>query len=72
MYVLNEWPQANVVEYFLCIGLAKYTIASPSARKMSSNLNVQNSVAMLTFSDFDRKHPFWVNLVQNIKIASLF
>ena len=32
-YVLYRWPQTNVVEYFLCIGPAKYTRASPSARQ---------------------------------------
>ena len=32
---LNGWPQTNVVEYFLCIGLVRYTRASPSARKVS-------------------------------------
>ena len=35
MCVLNGWLQVNVVEYFLCIGSAKYTRASPPARKMS-------------------------------------
>ena len=34
-YLLNQWPQTNFVEYFLCIGSAKYTRTSPSARKMS-------------------------------------
>ena len=34
-YVLNGWPQANVVEYFLCIGSAKYTRASLPAKKTS-------------------------------------
>ena len=34
-YVLNRWPQTTVVEYLLCIGPAKYTKASPPARKMS-------------------------------------
>ena len=33
--VLNRWPQTNVLEYFLSTGMAKYTIASPPARKMS-------------------------------------
>ena len=33
--VLNGWPQSNVVEYFFCIAPAKYTKASPPARKMS-------------------------------------
>ena len=33
--VLNGWPQTYFVEYFLCIGAAKYIKASPSARKMS-------------------------------------
>ena len=32
---LNRWSQTNVVEYFLSIGMAKYTIASPPAREMS-------------------------------------
>ena len=58
-----------VVEYFLCNGSAKYTRASPIARKMlfSSNLNVQNSVVMFTFSNFDRKYPFWVNFSPKTK-----
>ena len=34
-YVLNGLPQNNFVEYFLCIVSAKYTRASPPARKMS-------------------------------------
>ena len=34
-YVLNGWPQKHFVEYFLCIGWANYTRASPPARKMS-------------------------------------
>ena len=33
-YVLNGWPQTNVVKYFLCIGPAKYTKASLPAGKM--------------------------------------
>ena len=32
-YILNGWPQTNAVEYFWCIGPAKYTRASPSARR---------------------------------------
>ena len=32
---LNRWPQTNVVEYLLRIGLVKYTRGSPPARKMS-------------------------------------
>ena len=34
-YVLNGWPQADVAEYFFCTDVAKYTKASPPARKMS-------------------------------------
>ena len=34
-YVLNDWSQANFVEYFLCIGSAKCTRASLPERKMS-------------------------------------
>ena len=35
MYELNEWPQTNFVEYFLCIiGTTQYYKASPSAKKM--------------------------------------
>ena len=37
-YVLNGWLQANVVEYCLCIGLAKYTKASPPIRKLFSSV----------------------------------
>ena len=33
--VRSGWPQTNVVEYFLCIGSAKYTRALPPARNMS-------------------------------------
>ena len=33
-YVLNGWPQTNNEEYFLCIGLDKYTTASPPASKV--------------------------------------
>ena len=34
-YVINGWLQTNVVKYFLCIGTANYTKASPPARRMS-------------------------------------
>ena len=37
-----------------------------------TNSNMQDSVVMLTFFDFDRKKLFWVNLVQKIEIVSLF
>ena len=33
--------------------------------------NMQNSLVMFTFSVCDRKYPFWVNLVQKVKINSL-
>ena len=36
-----------------------------------TNVNMQNSMVMLIFSVFDRKYPFWANLVQNIKIVKL-
>ena len=36
-----------------------------------SNLNMQNSVALFTFSVSGRKHSFWANLFQKIKIANL-
>ena len=36
-----------------------------------SNWNMQDSVVMFTFSVFYWKCPFWVNLVQKIKIANL-
>ena len=29
-----------------------------------TNSNMQNSVLMFTFSIFDRKYPFWANLLQ--------
>ena len=32
---------------------------------------MQNSMALFIFSVLDRKHPFWANLVQKIKIVSL-
>ena len=66
---------------FLCIGSTgigsigtKFTRALPPARKMkllSSNLNMQNSVVMFTFSNFDSKYHFWVILVQKIKNVGL-
>ena len=46
--------------------------ASKVLQLFSSNLNMQNSVVMFTFFDFDRKYHFWVNLVQKVKVASLF
>ena len=74
--IRNKWvAPAKIVEHFLCIDLAKYTRTSLLARKMSlfsSKLNMQNSVVMFTFSDFDRQYHFWVNLFQKIKIVSLF
>ena len=36
-----------------------------------TNSNMQNSMVMFIFFVFDRKYPFWANLVQNIKIATL-
>ena len=32
---------------------------------------MQNSMVVFTFSVLDRKHPFWANLVQKIKIVRL-
>ena len=36
-----------------------------------TNSNMQNSLVVFTFSVLDRKHCFWENLVQKIKIVSL-
>ena len=36
-----------------------------------ANSNMQNSMVMFTPSVFDRKYPFWTNLVQKVKIVSL-
>ena len=36
-----------------------------------TNSNMQNSLALLTFSVLDQKHPFWANVVQKTKIVSL-
>ena len=33
--------------------------------------NMQNSMELFTFSVIHRKHSFWANLVQKIKIVSL-
>ena len=33
--------------------------------------NMQNSMVIFTFSVCDRKYPFWVNLIQKVKINSL-
>ena len=35
-----------------------------------TNSNMQNSMVMFSFSVFDRKYPFWANLVQKVKIVS--
>ena len=35
-----------------------------------TNSNVQNSMVMFIFFVFDRKYPFWANLVQKVKIVS--
>ena len=35
------------------------------------NSNISNSIVVLTFSVLDGKHPFYANLVRNIKIVSL-
>ena len=36
----------------------------------NTNLNMQNSMVIFTFAVLDRKHPFWANLIQKIKIVS--
>ena len=36
-----------------------------------TNANMQNSMVVFTFFVLNRKHPFWANLVQNVKIVSL-
>ena len=36
-----------------------------------TNSNMQNSMVMFTFSVFDQKYPFCLNLVQKIRIVSL-
>ena len=35
-----------------------------------TNLKMQNSMMMSTFSVFEHKYPSWVNLVQEFKITS--
>ena len=34
-----------------------------------TNLNMQNSMGVLTFSIFDQKHPFEINVVLKLKTA---
>ena len=36
-----------------------------------TNSNMHNSMVMITVSVLDRKHSFWANLVQKIKIVNL-
>ena len=36
-----------------------------------TNSNMQNSMVVFTFAALDQKYPFWANLVQKIRIASL-
>ena len=37
----------------------------------SNNLNMQNSMVVLTFFVSKGKHPFWANLVKKSKIVTL-
>ena len=37
----------------------------------NTNLNMQNSVVVFSFSIFDRKYPFWSNLVQKVLVGFL-
>ena len=37
----------------------------------STNSNMQNVMALFNFFVLDRKHPFWTNLIQKIRIFSL-
>ena len=37
----------------------------------SANSTMQNAMALFIFSVLDRKHPFWANLVQKIRIVTL-
>ena len=37
----------------------------------SANLNIQNLMALFSFSILDRNHPFRTNLVQKMKVVSL-
>ena len=32
-----------------------------------TNLNIQNSIMMFTFSFFNQKYPFWADLIQKVK-----
>ena len=36
-----------------------------------TNSNMQNSMVMFIFFVFDRKYPYWANLVQKVKILTL-
>ena len=36
-----------------------------------TNSNMQNWLVVFTFFGLDKKYPFWVNLIKNIKIDSL-
>ena len=36
-----------------------------------TNSNMQNSMVMFTFPVLNQKYPFWVNLLQKVKIPSL-
>ena len=37
----------------------------------NTNLNMQNSVVVFSFSIFDRKYPFWSNLAQKVLVGFL-
>ena len=62
----HEWSCAVVIRNAL-FG----QIWSKKSKLSVFNLNMQNSMAMFTFSAFDWKYPFWENLFQIVKIVSL-
>ena len=74
-------PWTNVKMRFLCFRpetpfLGKFGPKNQNSLfklkfRTYTNLNIQNSMVMFTFSAFDQKSLFWVNLVQKITIVSL-
>ena len=77
---LLEYPEFNGGVRFLCFWpeisfLSKFGPKIQNCQfklkfGTETNSNKQNSMVLFTFSVFNRKYPFWVSLVQKLKIVS--
>ena len=77
---LLEYPEFNGGVHFLCFWpeisfLSKFGPKIQNCQfklkfGTETNSNKQNSMVLFTFSVFNREYPFWVSLVQKLKIVS--